>query len=79
MSVARHEGWLCWRPAGVPACDDELAATTDGQSFRMAIEMIFTVTGRPGVHRGGEIVSGVVLVGDQLNLRDGGKLTSEVA
>ena len=40
--------------------------------------MIFTVTGRPGVHLGGEIVSGVVLVGDQLNLRDGGKLTSEV-
>jgi len=44
----------------------------------MVIEVVVTLTGRPGVHLGGEIKSGVVQVGDHLDLLDGGKLAGEV-
>jgi translation elongation factor EF-Tu-like GTPase len=44
------------------------------QAFRMTIEAIVAITGRPGVHLGGEIESGVVRVGDRLDLLDGGEL-----
>jgi hypothetical protein len=44
----------------------------------MVIEVIVTLTGRPGVHLGGEIQSGVVQIGDHLVLLDGATLTGEV-
>jgi translation elongation factor EF-Tu-like GTPase len=59
-------------------CDDEPVASQGEQMFRMVIEVVVTLTGRPGVHLGGEIESGVVQVGDHLNLLDGGKLAGEV-
>jgi hypothetical protein len=48
------------------------------QAFRMTIEAIVAITGRPGVHLGGEIESGVVRVGDRLDLLDGGELVRVV-
>ncbi len=44
----------------------------------MTIETIVTLTGRPGVHLCGEIESGVVRIGDLLDLLDGGKLVTVV-
>lgn len=44
----------------------------------MTIETVVTLTGRPGVHLGGETGSGVVRVGDLLDLLDGGKLVTVV-
>jgi hypothetical protein len=44
----------------------------------MTIEAVVTFTGRPGVHLGGEIESGVIRVGDLLDLLDGGKLVKVV-
>lgn len=44
----------------------------------MMIEAVITITGRPGVHLGGEIESGVVQIGDHLDLLDDGELTGEV-
>jgi len=44
----------------------------------MTIEAVVTVTGRPGVHLGGETGSGVIRVGDLLDLLDGGKLVTVV-
>lgn len=43
----------------------------------MVIETIITITNRPGVHLAGEIESGVVQVGDHLDLLDGGQLTCD--
>jgi hypothetical protein len=48
------------------------------QAFRMTIEAIVAITGRPGVFLGGEIESGVLRVGDRLDLLDGGKLVRVV-
>jgi hypothetical protein len=48
------------------------------QAFRMTIETVVTLTGRPGVHLGGEIESGAIRVGDLLDLLDGGKLVTVV-
>jgi translation elongation factor EF-Tu-like GTPase len=44
----------------------------------MVIEVVVALTGRPGVHLGGEIESGVVQVGDHLDLLDGATLTAKV-
>jgi hypothetical protein len=48
------------------------------QAFRMTIETVVTLTGRPGVHLGGEIESGVIRAGGLLDLLDGGKLVTVV-
>lgn len=44
----------------------------------MVIEVVVTLTRWPGVHLGGEIESGVVQVGDHLDLVDSGKLIRKV-
>jgi translation elongation factor EF-Tu-like GTPase len=62
----------------MPECEDELVASTGRQAFRMMIEAVITITGRPGVHLGGEIESGVVQAGDHLDLLDDGELIGEV-
>jgi translation elongation factor EF-Tu-like GTPase len=48
------------------------------QAFRMTIEAVVTLTGRPGVYLGGAIESGVVQVGDRLDLMDDGQLIKVV-
>jgi translation elongation factor EF-Tu-like GTPase len=50
---------------------DDVRVTADEQLFRMTVREIVTLTRRPGVHLGGKIESGVVRVGDQLDLLDG--------
>jgi translation elongation factor EF-Tu-like GTPase len=62
----------------VLGCDDEPVTSAGEQAFRMVIEVIVTVPGRRGVHLGGEIESGVVQVGDHLDLLDHGKVIREV-
>jgi hypothetical protein len=54
-----------WRVAG---CDDVRVADAGLEAFRMTIEAVVTLTGRPGVYLGGEIEAGVVQVGDRLDL-----------
>ena len=62
----------------VAGCDDVQMANDGLQAFRMTIEAVVTLTGRPGVHLGGDIESGVVQVGDRLDLLDHGKLINVV-
>lgn len=59
-------------------CDDVRMANDGLQAFRMTIEAVVTLTGRSGVHLGGDIESGVVQVGDRLDLLDDGKLIKVV-
>jgi translation elongation factor EF-Tu-like GTPase len=54
------------------------ATATSGQGFRMAIEKVIHLSGRPGLYLAGKISSGTVRTGDHLNLLHGETVVREV-
>jgi hypothetical protein len=51
---------------------------TSGQAFRMTIGKVIHLQQRPGLYLAGKIESGIVCVGDRLNLVDGETVVREV-
>jgi translation elongation factor EF-Tu-like GTPase len=49
-----------------------------GQDFRMTIQQVIHLSGRPGLYLAGKISSGAVRIGDHLNLLDGETVVRQV-
>jgi hypothetical protein len=70
----------CGTPGWLDGCRAMMWHMTvpTGQVFRMTIRDVFTITRRPGLYLAGKIESGVIHIGDRLNLIDGGAVIREV-